>query len=378
MQTLQYHQLALPTDAGSSCRHAPLRLDPMPYNYSSSPSSLLPHLEGCAVKIESWCNSSFMRPMKIVDYGYGSEIHWVMKAVNEGLRDGYAVYPTGTLNLAESEEQCGRNHLCYFEPYYWAGCTVSNSVSKESLVSVNTVELAPWVVPPAFSSLGVFEYRALTVAFVHRPNSEMRRRVRRVVDNISFPLGARCIGMHIRRGDSCGDKGQFRECFPNEKYVAAAQRMRLQYDIHCIYLATDDPAAPAAIREAFALLDSNSSSSAKMRIYDGQFDRSPYSKCPDGMCRLGRGKVVYMENEGHLYKGKQGFQLGADMLVDIELLASCVAFVGAFSSNNIRLALELSYARKGVHPPFISLDTSWCWFGFGEFNIIKRAKPMAC
>ena len=322
--------------------------------------------------------------MKIVDYGYGSEIHWVMKAVSEGLRDGYAVFPTGTLNLAESEEHCGRNHLCYFEPYYWAGCSASNAVpSKDGLASANTVELAPWVVPPSFASLGVFEYRALTVAFVHRPNSEMRRRVRRVVDSVGFPLGARCIGIHIRRGDSCGDKEASRECFPNEKYVTAAQRLRLQYDIHCIYLATDDPAGPAAIRDAFALIDNNATTSPrrsekKMKVYDGQFDRSPYSKCPDGMCKVGKGKAVYMDNERHLYKGKQGFQLGADMLVDIELLASCSAFVGAFSSNNIRLALELSYARKGVHPPFISLDTSWCWFGFGEFIIANRKKPMAC
>ena len=96
------------------------------------------------------------------------------------------------------------------------------------------------------------------------------------------------------------------------------------------------------------------------------------------MCEGKGGKKIYLENERHLYRGKQGFQLGADMLVDVELLSSCVAFVGAMSSNNFRLAVELAYARHGTHPPFISLDTSWCWFGFGEFHIAGRKSRMYC
>ena len=351
-----------------------------------------------------WSGKTRLLPMdniinKIVDYGYGSELHYVMRAVNEGLRDGYGVYPVNKLNLAELEDTCYNNHLCFFEPYYWMGC--SNSYNKNidqkassadqhhehTLVSTSPAELAPWLVPAPFSYLGIFEYRSLTAAFIHRPNAQMRSRVKAVVQKIGFSFEKPCMGVHIRRGDSCNDKEAHRECFDNSKYIEAMVKLRLKYDIHCAYIATDDETAPFAIQEAFnsldatanALLQTSSRNSTKlMKIFEQQNDRSAYSKCPGGLCTLPNGKKIYLENERHLYKGSQGFQLATEMLIDIELLASCVAFIGTMSSNNFRLAVELSYARKGLHSPFISLDTSWCWFGFGDFHIKGSTHKMYC
>ena len=399
LATLQRNQLALP--AGSCLQLQPVQLDPVPY--LATPSAgwppLLPALiaKDCAqspASLLAFCNTTTARPLKIVDYGYGSELHYAMRAVDEGLRDGYSVYPIGKLNLAESEDWCGNNHLCFFEPYYWPGCgNASSNPSPEKkwpLASQDPVELAPWVAPPAFSSLGVFEFRALTAAFIHRPSAAMRARVRQVAERIGRNFSEPCIGVHIRRGDSCSDAEAHRECFSNDKYVEAIQRVRERYSIHCAYIATDDGSAPAAIQAAFSQRDAAAAAAAQspsqplplgwrpLKVIEQKNDRSLYNKCPNGLCETKGGKKVYLENERHLYRGEQGFRLGADMLVDIELLASCTAFVGAMSSNNFRLAIELAYARRDAHPPFVSLDTSWCWFGFGEQRIAGRKHAMAC
>jgi hypothetical protein len=235
----------------------------------------------------------------------------------------------------------------------------------------------------------MFEYRSLTVAFIHRPNARMRRQISKVVERIGYDFSQKCIGIHIRRGDSCNDKEAFRVCFDDQHYVKAAQRLRSTYNLHCIYIATDDSSAPDAIRKAFeeeddkfVKLNANLSSQElltqfqwrRMKVFDQGNDRSAYDLCPKGICKGGQ----YLENERHLYKGHQGFRLGMEMLIDIEFLAACTAFVGAFSSNNFRLAVELHFARQGVHPPYISLDTSWCYNGFGVFNIRGRDQPIAC
>lgn len=397
LHALQRNQIPLPSSK-DCLGYGKARINPVPYTETSQSGhsdTYLPALDSSRcqgatfdeAELYSFCNRSTSRALKIVDYGYGSEIHYVMKALGEGLRDGYSIYPTGKLNLAETQDYCNNNHLCYFEPYYWTGCSngsASSQPQKKVIVPTNPVEVAPWVVPAAYSSLGVFEYRAMLVAFLHRPNQAMRQLVRVASAKMrGWDFDVPCIGMHIRRGDSCNDKEAKRECYPNERYIEAALHLRRKYDIHCIFVATDDSTAPEALREAFTKIDAANHTNAaggawhKMQVFDQQNDRSPYNKCPNGLCEI-KGKHVYLENERHLYKGAQGFKLGSEMLVDIELLSSCVAFVGAMSSNNFRLAVELAYARRGLHPPFISLDTSWCWFGFGEFRINGRDAPMAC
>ena len=395
LQAIQRQQFPLPP--GGCIELSPVELDPTPYYTASgsTPMSAIwnflpayrssPRCSSQPKALAEWCESNSSRPIKIVDYGYGSEVHYVMRAINEGLRDRHSVYPVGKLNLAESEDHCLNNHLCYYEPWAWVGCSNSSSKNMDAsaLASTDQAELAPWVVPATYPTLGMFEYRSITVAFIHRPNSAMRERVRAVAKKIGFDFQQPCIGVHIRRGDSCNDKENHRECFGNEKYIAAVQTMRDKYSIHCAYISTDDASAPIAIRAAFAERDAVPPSPLPegwkpMRVMDQPADRSAYNKCPNGLCEGKGGKKVFMENERHLYRGAQGYQLGSDMLVDVELLASCAAFVGAMSSNNFRLAIELSYARHGTHAPFISLDTSWCWFGFGEFHVSGRKARIYC
>ncbi len=46
-------------------------------------------------------------------------------------------------------------------------------------------------------------------------------------------------------------------------------------------------------------------------------------------------------------------------IVDLFLLAECDYFIGTLSSHYGALAYELSYAQKGYHVPYISLDYPW-------------------
>ena len=52
------------------------------------------------------------------------------------------------------------------------------------------------------------------------------------------------------------------------------------------------------------------------------------------------------------------------VVIDIEILARADAFVGTLTSALNRVALQLSFSRKGYVKPFISLDIPWCWAGF--------------
>jgi hypothetical protein len=56
-----------------------------------------------------------------------------------------------------------------------------------------------------------------------------------------------------------------------------------------------------------------------------------------------------------------GHGIMTSTLRDLLLLADADYLVSHQLSNLSRLALELSAARKGRVPPFISMDGAWCW-----------------
>lgn len=407
LQHLQFHQLPLPEKWLLNCvTYNKVDLDPTPYLTPSSSAvspilinkHLFPELnftltssQQCQelfpgasestflAELETWCPKN-VAPFEVVLYGYGSQIHFTMKAINEGFRDDLPTYPRGVINIAEEEFDCGRNQLCYFQPYYWHGCTLLPADNQSW--NRGMVEVGFWEVPPKFSLLGFFAYRATTVAYLHRPNPYMQQQIILTLARIGWdPTRERCIGVQIRRGDSCADVDEHRVCYDNAEYVDGAKRIRDLYHLHCMYISTDDGTAPPAIREAFkdedaAFMANHSDLTLDelyskflwrpMKIYDQGNDRSDYDKDKTKL------------NEVHLLKSKLGFRLGTEMLIDIELLAACTVFVGTLSSNTMRLAVELHYARKGFIAPYISLDTSWCYNGFGAFNIPGREHPMPC
>lgn len=151
----------------------------------------------------------------------------------------------------------------------------------------------------------------------------------------------RCIGMHVRRGDSCSLGSRFCPRNFTQTYFAAAARLRRQYGINKLVVATDD--AGAADMCARGAMGFNCHTMAMDRV---RFD-----------ARQSIERRVVHHTTGLL----SGSAVSLDALADVEMLSECDAHVLVLRSAVSRLALALSVARKGRHSPLISLQ--WPWGG---------------
>ena len=61
-------------------------------------------------------------------------------------------------------------------------------------------------------------------------------------------------------------------------------------------------------------------------------------------------------------------RVGAEAVVDIELLASCSFFVGTMGSNLGRVAFEIMAARLGYVPPFAAIDERGWYYGQSAYE----------
>jgi len=66
-----------------------------------------------------------------------------------------------------------------------------------------------------------------------------------------------------------------------------------------------------------------------------------------------------------------------NVIIDIMLLSEGDAFVGKFSSNIDRIAFALLSAKKMGLPPYVSLDSKWC-FDFGQPAGQTNLGPFRC
>ena len=142
------------------------------------------------------------------------------------------------------------------------------------------------------------------------------------------------IGMHIRHGDKRSAAQE------TAHYHAAARTLQNRYGVRHIFLATDDTSAARACR-----------------LWEGF------------TCVVFRG--VSEHNSGHLanaYGQLRGAPSGRNtsedtlrVLLDVDTLARCDFFVGAFASSQVSTAAyELLVARRGGHVPFVNFG-HWHW-----------------
>ena len=152
-----------------------------------------------------------------------------------------------------------------------------------------------------------------------------------------------CIGMHVRRGDSCSLGSRYCPTNFTSTYFAAAQRLRSRYpDITTLIVATDDGHAAQMCKEGIPGFTSCKTL---------QMDRVRF----DARQSIER-RVVH-----HTTGGLSGSAVALDALADVEMLSECDAHVLVLRSAVSRLALALSVAKKGRHGPLISLQ--WPWGG---------------
>ncbi|GBG34678.1 Alpha-1,6-fucosyltransferase [Hondaea fermentalgiana] len=148
---------------------------------------------------------------------------------------------------------------------------------------------------------------------------------------------ARCVGVHVRHGDSCHDKFQnHRVCLPLSRFIEGVRKLELRYGKYDkVFLATDDP---DVIADA--------------KTYADEFD------------------IVYQSQDRKFYE--TGDDIGVDVredfntpsrvneiASDIWTLSHCDAFVGSFASSVAWISYEYMAAQKGFYPPFVSVDLAY-------------------
>eukprot|EP00937_MAST-01D_sp_MAST-1D-sp2_P005205 g5205.t1 len=158
--------------------------------------------------------------------------------------------------------------------------------------------------------------------------------------NRAFTAGlhlGKCIAMHVRHGDSCGDViHKFkRVCQPLVAYARAARSMMRQYGKRQVFLATDDPHVVAQTKtRPFSDID---------WVYQ-HIDRKKYDSS------------VIIDLRADMRSSAVADELFRDMYA----MAQCDMLVGQFTSNIDRIVLEMIITKRGHYVPFVSLDAPWC------------------
>ena len=162
------------------------------------------------------------------------------------------------------------------------------------------------------------------------------------------PKGAACIGLHVRRGDSCGDayaywpKTKTRSYPSLAAYVSATVTLAVATGTQCAAAAvsstrlSDDETAAAALPAAAA--------AANLTLSMQQINRTQFAS------------TRRVEQRPELVNK----QVILEAHTDIVGLASCDALVGPMHSSLDMLVYELIVGRLGYPPPFISMDSPWC------------------
>jgi hypothetical protein len=203
---------------------------------------------------------------------------------------------------------------------------------------------------------GPLFYAAATIDAWWRPADVLQQRINDRVDD-AWRLASlnpdrgdrRCIAIHIRRGDACATP--WRRCPSVEDYLQVARTMARRYGIRTLALATDDA-------EVAAMLTTTRDEKARPwdRVVAQPIDRTQYqtnaSHCG------GSGKHCWVETK--LKRGQLSSTPVLDVLADVELLSGCSAFVGSFDSRTSELIFMRMVARRGVVPPFYSVQGPLC------------------
>ena len=204
----------------------------------------------------------------------------------------------------------------------------------------------------AYRERGWFGWSSQVLAFLMRPNDELRRAVTRARDATGLTdalARGRVVGLHVRHGDSCLDTEKVRmarTCEPLSAYMPHVRRVARLVGATSVYLATDSARVLADARlyaSEFSFHTMNLSSAYES--HDTLWDKKVRTRLRDGLA-------------------ERSFREAWEATVDMMLLSECDGFVGKFTSNFFRNAYSLKAAACDCAPPFVSLDAPWC-FDYG-------------
>ena len=204
--------------------------------------------------------------------------------------------------------------------------------------------------PKRFLKRGRFWLMSQVMHFLTTPNAKLKARLDRERASMGF-MERPILGLHVRKGDACGDRG---ECRDLKDYMPTVNKMIEMYGYKTVFLATPDGTVLKHVRKFpevnFKFLPVTNTT----RIMKKQH----YRKIDDAIAA----GVVDAGNE---------FE---EAMISAYLLAESDGFIGGFSSNAARVAYSmLAAGPKGCLKPYDSFDINWCGaFGKGGPTILRR------
>ena len=197
---------------------------------------------------------------------------------------------------------------------------------------------------------GRFWLMSQVIKFLTTPNDRLKARLDRErlsMGDVERPI----LGLHVRKGDACGDRG---ECRDLKDYMPTVNQMIERYGYKTVFLATPDPTVIDAIKSfpnvTFKFVRTTNTTMLMKRLR--------YRKIDDAIAA----GVVDAGNE---------FEAA---MVSNYLLSESDGFVGGFSSNAARVAYSmLAAGPTGCLKPFHSFDINWCAaFQKGGPRVLRR------
>jgi len=323
----------------------------------------------------------------IYNAGFAATYHGMVSHFKRGLRDGVpVVLALGGFKPVYKPRDgrmffyggCALGSLeCIFEPH--SSCTalmaenasrVGRPITQEGadaslgfIYPSRTPDDDPSWVPRGFGG-STFEFIATLAGTQWQLNRDVRQAVAaRRASLATLPVGAEYVGLHVRRGDSCGAgynnasvvaSGK-RQCWSTSTYAALARQMCQKYGLSHIFVASDDAKIPAELRKLLP-------SALTVSAYS-----SPFAHEAKNTRRI-EARLAALDRTSQKLR-----RAVIEVLTDIETLANSSMLVGGFLSQVFRLAFELSYFWKAYVVPFQSIDISWCWAGsWGRANVTLR------
>lgn len=258
----------------------------------------------------------------------------------------------------QSDDCSDKSLGCYFRT---KGCSIEHEDQYEEWDNWHAKHVMKQETYGAPSSLRRFSFVSKIVALITRPSHRIAQMVERARKDITWPNGEPIIGLHVGAGESCASGHHHKKCDGLSVYMSQVRKIASMYKIKHIFLATDGDNSLHRQTKKYPEFEWHYRPKSEI-AWEGKKDESVHTWGPH----------INTKGEELDFEKINGFTVGAELVVDMTLLAQTDAFVGKFTSNTDRAVLEISAGNRGCMVPFVSLDAEWCWGYMQDVGMVKN------